>query len=298
MLPASSPGPVRDGDTRANADQPSPDRRSAEHRAQGLADEQAAQRRHRVPDPARVAHIQQQRQPERKRRAAHQHQRGQWIPVDTDENADPEAGRDGEREDACRDGDRPSIVGPAGEADESGPAVERHDAQRDQDEHPGHREQHAVGATNDVGGVRIPARSAQLRAGAQHRRTDAEVSEGKKQRDRRDQGHQPEYGLAGFAHDDRGVREAQSSDNGRAEDAVDGTVEQRSTLLGCKSTLIHCHRRTADPAERTTILAALRTAYARAKGPGRPYRNADRIERRTPPNDRANTAALTGLVHR
>ena len=171
MLPASSPGPLlrrRYAGKRRPAES---GQAQAEHRAQDQADEQAAQGGHCVPDPARRrAHRSAALYPSR-RRAAHQHQGGQWIPVNTDENADPEAGRNGEREDACRDGDRPPIVGPAGEADESSPAVERHDAERDQDEHPGHAEQHAVTATNDVRGVRIPARSAQLRAGAQHRGT-------------------------------------------------------------------------------------------------------------------------------
>ena len=182
--------------------------------------------------PLDVAHIEQQRHTQGKGRAAHQHQCGQWIPVDTDEDADPEASRYGEREDARRHRDRPSVVGPAGEADQSAPAVERHDGQRNQHQHPGHRKQHPVGATDDVGGFRIPIRSAQHRAGTQHRGTDAEIGEGKQQRDRRDQGHQPEHGHPGFAHDDRGVREAQRSDKGRAEDSVNGTVEQRSTLLG------------------------------------------------------------------
>ncbi len=35
-----------------------------------------------------------------------------------------------------------------------------------------------------------------------------------------------------------------------------------------------------------------------ANGPGLPCRNDDQSERHTPDSDRANTAALTGLVHR
>ena len=96
----------------------------------------------------------------------------------------------------------------------------------------------------------------------------------------------------------RGIHQPQQRDDGRAEDAVERAVEQRSTLLGREPTLIHGHRRTADTADRTTILRRIRTAYASAKGPGRPCRSADRSDRRTPPNDRADTAALTGLVHR
>ena len=156
-----------------------------------------------------------------------------------------------------------------------------------------------VGATNDVGGVRIPARSAQLGAGAQHRRTDAEVSEGEKQRDRRDQRHQPENGRPGFAHDDRGVREAQSSDNWRAEDAVDGPVEAALDAPGLRvdpDPLSSADRRLRRTEDRSSPHSGLRTPTAR--GPGRPCRKADCSERRTPPNDRADTAALTGLVQR
>ena len=202
----------------------------------------------------------QQRQPETKRRTAHQHQRGQRIAVDTNQDAGPEAGRNREREDARRDGDRPTILGPAGEADDSAPAVERHDANSDRNQHPGHAEQYAVGATNDVDSVLVAASSDEHRAGIDHRGTDAEISEGEKQRDRRDQGHQTEYGFTGFPHDDRCVREPQQSDDGRAEDAVERAVEQRATLLGRETTLVRRHRRMAETAARTMILAALRAA--------------------------------------
>jgi hypothetical protein len=132
--------------------------------------------------------MQQSGQPETKRWTAHQHQRGQLIVVDTNQDARPEAGRivSAKTHAATVIAQR---SGPAGEADDSAPVVERHDANSDRNQHRGHAEQHAVGATNDVDSVLVAA-SGEHRAGIDRRGTDADQRRGK-QCNRRDQDTRP-----------------------------------------------------------------------------------------------------------
>ena len=131
--PGQQPAPAAGPASRAaNADQPSPESRSASTvpTASPMSKPPNADTAYQIP--AAPIMYSTTVMPKRERRTAHQHQRGEWKTIDADENAQPETRRDGESEDAGGDGDGPSIVGPAGEADKSGPAVERHHAQRKQ----------------------------------------------------------------------------------------------------------------------------------------------------------------------